>query len=73
MNGCMGLRNRKEYWEAIMKKDNNQFRPESSNEGFSSESSSKGTLEISSTGYGLESVPKEEAGHRENSPGCGGL
>ncbi|MBX9973635.1 hypothetical protein [Cytobacillus firmus] len=56
-----------------MKKDNSQFRPESRSEGFSSEHSSEGTLEISSTGYGLESVSKEEASHQENSSGCGGL
>ncbi|WP_264739060.1 hypothetical protein [Cytobacillus firmus] len=56
-----------------MKKDNNQYHPESRSEGLSSDSSSEGTLEISSTGYGLESVSKEEASHRENSSGCGGL
>lgn len=73
MNGCMGLKVRKEYWEAVMKKDNNQFHPESRSKGFSSEPSPEGTLEISSTGYGLESVSKEESSHLKNSPSSGGV
>jgi hypothetical protein len=56
-----------------MKRDNVKVRPESRSEGFYSEPTTEGTLEISSTGYGLESASKEEASHRENSSGCGGL
>jgi hypothetical protein len=55
-----------------MKKVNDKFRTESGSEGLNSETS-EGTLEISSTGYGLESVSKEESSHLKNSPSCGGV
>ncbi|RBP90572.1 hypothetical protein DFO70_10978 [Cytobacillus firmus] len=55
-----------------MKKVNDTFRTESGSESFNSEPS-EGTLEISSTGYGLESVSKEEASHRKNSSSSRGV
>ncbi len=59
-----------------MKKENDKFHPESKMEDFNSKPAD-GILEISSTGYGLESVSKEEASYLKNKPenssGCGGL
>ncbi|MBT2689858.1 hypothetical protein J7I93_16855 [Bacillus sp. ISL-47] len=59
-----------------MKRDNDKFNLDSKDKAFESETA-EGILEISSTGYGLESVSKDEASHTENQPenssGCGGL
>ncbi|GLB60894.1 hypothetical protein [Cytobacillus sp. NCCP-133] len=59
-----------------MKRDNDKYNLDTKGVEFKSEPA-EGILEISSTGYGLESVSKDEASHtesqQENSSGCGGL
>lgn len=59
-----------------MNKDNTEYNQAEAEKDLKNRKA-EGVLEISSTGYGLESVSKEEMRTSENNPdnqsGCGGL